>query len=89
MKFRIAIWGVVGFFVSAWWVIYAFARTVPINRSEPLIWNLATLTEPIVLASLRFNFGLSFYSVLIANTATYALIGLAIESLRRQVRHGN
>jgi len=86
MKFRIAIWGLVGFFISAGWVIYAFARTVPLSRAEPLVWNLATLTQPIAWASMRFNFGVRFYWLLVTNAATYALLGFAVESLRRQLR---
>lgn len=86
MKFRIATWGVVGFLVSASWVIYAFARTVPISRAEPLVWNLATLSQPIVVLSLKLHFPVHFYWVLLANALTYACFGLLAEGISRQLR---
>ena len=89
MKFRVTMWGLIGFFVSAWWVIYAFARTAPISPAEPLVWNLVRLTQPIAWASLHFNFGVTFYWVLIANALTYAFVGLSFESLRRGIRRGS
>jgi hypothetical protein len=89
MKFRIAMWGAVGFFVSACWLIYAFARTVPISPAEPMVWNLATLSQPIVFASLKLHFGVSFVWVLLANALTYASFGLLAEGVRSRLRHAN
>lgn len=89
MKFRVAMCGLVGFFVSACWVVYAFTRTVPISPAEPLVWSLARWTQPVVLLSLTLHFGVRFYWVLVANALTYAILGTLTELLRRQLRQGN
>lgn len=46
----------------------------PIERA---VWVFACVTCPVVLVGLRF------YWVLFANAATYGLIGLIVELLRR------
>jgi len=48
------------------------------------VWTLARLTQPVLFASFYFHFGLYFYWVLLANAATYALVGLMIVET-----HGN
>ena len=47
---------------------------------------LACLTQPIALLSF---YPLSLYLVLFANAATYALAGLTVEILRRQLKPAN
>jgi hypothetical protein len=49
------------------------------------MYALARLTQPIVFVGFYFHFGLYFYWVLLANAATYALIGLIVEALRQQL----
>ena len=85
MKFRIAMWAIAGFLVAAGWAFYA-AATFPevISRANPLVWNLALATQPLALASMHFNFPASMYWVLVTNAAAYGLLGLLVESLRRQ-----
>jgi len=85
MKNRIAMWAGAGFLVAGCWAIYAFTRTLPITSAEPRVYTLARFTQPIALASLYFHFGIRFYWVLLANAATYALIGLMVESARRKL----
>ena len=85
MKHRIVIWASVGFIIAACWFLYAVARPTPITSAEPIVWTLARLTQPVVLASFYFHFGIRFYWVLLANTATYASVGLIVEILRRQL----
>jgi hypothetical protein len=88
MKFRIAIWAVLGFLVAGGWALYASSTfPSPMIGAEPLVWNLALLTQPIVLAGFRFHFGIGVYWVLLANTATYGLVGLIAETLRQKLRH--
>lgn len=90
MKRRIAVWALLGFLVSAGWMLYSrSAFPSPIGDIGSLSWNLAVLTQPIVFASFRFHFGMNFYWVVLANTATYALAGLTVEMLRRQLRHAH
>jgi hypothetical protein len=88
MKVRIAVWAMVGFLVAAGWAVYALATFPrPITPAQPLVWNLALLTQPIAFASFHFNFPASIYLVFASNAVTYALLGLIVESLRRQLSH--
>ncbi|MGH9728982.1 MAG: hypothetical protein ACRD4V_10385 [Candidatus Acidiferrales bacterium] len=49
----------------------------------PIVYNLVLLTQPIVI--LVHHFAVSFYWILLANAVTYALVGLIVETLRRQL----
>jgi hypothetical protein len=49
------------------------------------MWILARLTCPVVFASFYFHFPLGVYWTLLANAATYALVGLIMETLRQQL----
>lgn len=78
MSHRILLWAVVGFLVAAGWAIYAFPM---MTSSDPLM-PLVVLTCPIAL--LRSH-PVSLALVLLANSATYAFVGLAVETVRRQL----
>jgi hypothetical protein len=84
MKRRIAMWASVGFLVAGFWALYYFptARV----QAEPIAWILARLTCPIVFAAFYVHFPIGVYWVLLANAATYALVGLIVETLRRKFR---
>ncbi len=77
MKNRIAVWAVVGFIVAGCWALYAAISPSTLETTRSL-WILTRITCPITFAHLP----LSLYAVLIVNAATYALIGLIVESLR-------
>ncbi len=87
MKFRIFLWAFAGFLVAAGWAFYAAATFPDLIQAKPLVWNLALVTQPIALASLHFNFPASIYLVFLSNMFSYALLGLMVESLRRQLSH--
>jgi len=87
MKYRIAAWAVLGFGVAAGWALYPFATTPPAMTSADPIVTLVEFTCPVVLAGIYFHFGVSLYWVLLANAATYALVGLIVETLRHQLHH--
>jgi hypothetical protein len=89
MKYRIVMWAGAGFLVAAFWALY-FLLTVPIpiTSAEPM-WTLARLTCPVAFASLYFHFPLGVYWAVLANAATYALVGLTVETLRRRLKHAN
>jgi hypothetical protein len=55
--------------------------------SEPIVWTLVRLTCPIAFAGFHFHFPVSIYWFFLANAATYALVGLVVETLRRQLHH--
>jgi len=82
MKRRIAIWASAGFLVAGGWALYALASTSPaLGPADPLI-TLVRLTCPIALLSF---YPLSVYLVLLVNAATYALVGLMVETLRQRL----
>jgi hypothetical protein len=83
MKYRIAVWTSAGFFIAGWWVLYAFATAPLTNERMRDVWIFACLTCPVQIAGSYFP--LSLYSVLVANAATYALVGLMVETLRKKV----
>jgi hypothetical protein len=87
MKFRIAISAGAGFLVAVGWALYS-SSVFPsaITPAEPVAWNLALLTQPIMLAGFRFHFGIGVCWVVLANAATYGLIGLIAETMWQKLR---
>lgn len=83
MKHRIAMWALMGFIVACGWALFAMA-------SGPEQF-LSTLRTPAVsaalyvscplLAMLRHN-QLHLWLALVINTATYLVVGTAVESVR-------
>ena len=87
MKNRIVMWTGAGVLVAAFWAFYFFPTApIPIASAEPM-WTLARLTCPIVFASFYFHFPISVYWAMLANGATYLLVGLITEALRQQISH--
>jgi hypothetical protein len=86
MKYRIAIWAAAGFLVASGWAVYFFVKNkdLPI---EPIVSALIRLSCPIAIVGSHFP--VSLYSAVAANVATYALVGLVVETLRRQFNHSN
>jgi hypothetical protein len=87
MKYRIAMWASAGFLVACCWTLYALAATPPAMTSADPIVTLVELTCPVVFGSIHFHFALGLYWSLLANAATYGVIGLIVESLRRQLHY--
>jgi hypothetical protein len=93
MKLRIAIWAMAGALVVLTWSLCFMA--MPANRLGDM-WALVYLTIPISLVRnyphfLDAYYGHvvnSMYFVLVTNAITYALVGLAVERLRRYHQHG-
>jgi hypothetical protein len=82
MKYRIAIWAGIGFLVAGFWALYAMA-TFPSTEAILNVWGLVCASCPVAI--LGRTHAISIYSVLAANAATYALVGLIVETLRRQL----
>ena len=84
MKYRIAIWAAAGFLVASGWAVYFFVRNkdLPI---EPIVSALMRLSCPIAIVGSHYP--VSLFSAVAANVATYALVGLVVETLRRQFKH--
>ena len=82
MTRRIAIWATVGFLIAGFWAVYYSLRgPVPITSTERILAPFARITCPI--AFLGYH-PISIYWSILANIATYAMIGLIWETLRRQ-----
>jgi hypothetical protein len=86
MKYRIAIWAAAGFLVAAGWAVYLLAATKD-HLIEPIVSTLIRVTCPVAIVGAHYP--VSLYSALVANVATYALIGLVVETLQRQSKHSN
>jgi predicted membrane-bound mannosyltransferase len=85
MKYRIALWALAGFLIACFWALFAVV-TFP-SSSERIhdLWTVVCVTCPIAIAGMHYP--ISLYEVLAANTATYALAGLAVEFLRKRRHH--
>jgi hypothetical protein len=86
MKFRIAKWAAAGFLVAGGWAVYFFVTSKD-HPIAPIVSSLVRLTCPVAIVGSHYP--VSLYSALAANVATYALVGLVVESLRRQLNHSN
>ena len=84
MKLRIAAWAAGGFLVASGWALYFFLKDkdLPIGA---LVSALLQITCPIAIVGMHYP--VSIYSSLAANVATYAVVGLLVETLRRQLGH--
>ena len=74
MRYRICAWASAGFLVASFWALYLFPTAM---NSTPLL-ALARFTCPVAFVGVPIR----FYWVLLANAATYALVGLIVEALR-------
>ena len=86
MKYRIAIWAAAGFLVASGWAVYFLVATND-RLIEPIVSALARSTCPVVM--LGSHYPVSLFAALAANVVTYALVGLVVETLRRQFKHSN
>ncbi len=86
MKYRIAMWAGAGLLIAGFWALYFLTTPIPMTSDNP-IWTLVRITVPVVSASFYFHFPLNVYWSLLANTATFALIGLIAETLRQRLNH--
>jgi hypothetical protein len=84
MKYRIAIWAAAGFLVATGWAVYLLVKSND-HLIEPMVSTLIRLTCPVAIVGSHYP--VSLYAALVANVATYALLGLIVETLRRQLRH--
>ena len=87
MKYRIAMWATAGFLVAVGWAILAVIVDPIVITSNPAVWTIARLTCPLVFAGFYFHFGVGLYLVLLSNATVYALVGLTVEALRKQLKH--
>ncbi|MFL6427485.1 MAG: hypothetical protein ACJ71S_04520 [Acidobacteriaceae bacterium] len=88
MKHRIAMWAAVGFLLSGVWALLTFLMP-PMTFAQPALRTLTIFVQPIALVSFHFHVPMHFVQVMVANAATYGLIGLMVESSRRALHAAN
>jgi predicted membrane-bound mannosyltransferase len=86
MKYRIAIWALVGFLVAGFWALFAVA-TFPSTERIRDVWTFVCITCPIAVAGMHH--AVSLYETLGANAVTYALVGLIVETFRKRLHHAS
>jgi hypothetical protein len=80
MQRRIAMWASAGALVVVCWTLYVSATFPTPLAADGVVWILACLSCPVALAH---HYALSFYLVVLANAATYALVGVIVETIRQ------
>jgi hypothetical protein len=86
VKHRIAMWSVGGFLVASGWAVYFLVATKD-HPIAPIVSTLVRITCPVAI--IGSHDPVSLYSTLVANVATYAVVGLMVEALRKQLNHSN
>ena len=86
MKLRIWIWASAGFLVACCWIVYAFAappESFGASMRNPVLKAFIFTSCPISIAGSYFP--LRFWWLPPINAATYALIGVIVETLRSKL----
>jgi hypothetical protein len=84
MKYRLGVWAVAGFLVASAWAVYLLLASKH-HPIEPIMSALIRLTCPVAIVGSHYP--VSLYAALVANVAIYALVGLLVETVRRQFNH--
>lgn len=87
MKYRIAVWAIVGFLVAGFWVLFAVATFPSTSERMRDVWTFVCMTCPIAIAGMHH--AISLYETLAANALTYALVGLIVETFRKRLHHAH
>jgi hypothetical protein len=82
---RIVIWASVGFIVAVGWGVY-FTNANKAEPIGPIISTLSLLTVPLVGVAGSYGIPIGLRPAILANAATYALIGLIVAIIRRNSR---
>lgn len=85
MKCRIAVWAMVGFLIAGLWVLFTVATFPSTSERMRDVWTFVCITCPVAIAGMHH--AISVYETLAANAITYALVGLTVETLRKQRHH--
>jgi predicted membrane-bound mannosyltransferase len=85
MKYRIAIWALVGFLFAGFWALFAVATFPSTSERMRDLWTFVCITCPIAIAGKHH--AISLYETLAANAVAYALVGLIVEASRKRLHH--
>lgn len=85
MKRRISLWALIGFAVAFIWFVFGLFTWPNYNLGR---WTIVAVTAPASLIGRTMP--LAYYWFILLNAAIYALVGLAVEALRRPLaRHSS
>ena len=85
MKFRLALWAVIGAIIAYGWGLY-FASVDKATAIGPIVFTLAVVTVPVAGLVSYFHLTFGVTASIVWNTGTYAVIGLILEMIRRQLQ---
>ena len=77
---RIALWGVMGFVVACCWFVYSWVTMPNPNLAR---WTVVAITAPASL--IGRSMPLAYYWFIFLNAAIYAMLGLLLELIRRNI----
>lgn len=80
---RTATWAIAGFIIAVCWGIY-FTFANKVNPIGLPVYALASVTQPIAAAVAYFHIPFGLRAAAVMNAATYALLGLILEAVRKQ-----
>ena len=85
VTFRVGIWATAGLLIAMGWGIY-FATANKATPIGPLVYVMVRLTQPVIATVVYFDpdTPLVLHSAVVANAATYALLGIIVETVRKQ-----
>jgi len=83
MRYRIAMWAIAGFLLAGFWALFAVATFPSTAERMRDVWTVVCITCSVAIVGMRHP--VSLYVALIANTITFALVGLAVEAVRKQL----
>lgn len=81
MKYRIALWATAGLLVAGGWELYVLGMSPFANEHMQEVWSFVAVTCPVMVV--RAHIPMTWYGALLANAATYAVIGLIVEAIRK------
>jgi len=86
--FRTVMWASAGFLVAICWGFY-FASADKANPVPSIVYALAGLSLPVAgaVTSLYPDLPLGLWPIVVANVATYTVLGLIVEAIRRHYRN--
>jgi hypothetical protein len=85
VKFRLALWAVTGAVIAFGWGLY-FASADKATPIGPIVFTLAAVTVPVAGLVSYFHLTFGVTASVVWNTGTYAVIGLIVEMIRRQLQ---
>jgi hypothetical protein len=76
-------WAIAGFLLAVFWALFAITTFPSTPERMRDVWPVVCATCPVAIMGMHHAIGLSV--VLIANAATYGILGLVVEALRKRL----